>query len=52
METKGAVLDKTYLTTVPTVIAWDGCAQSEASAISPEDGDDEEDIWKNMEYVS
>ena len=53
METKCGVLEKTYLTTVPTAIAWDGCTQLEASANGPKDGGDEEDdIWENMEHVS
>lgn len=53
MQTKGAILQKTYLTSVPTVIAWDGCTQAEAFATGPVDDDGEEDdIWENMEHVS
>ncbi|KAF9227973.1 hypothetical protein BS17DRAFT_746999 [Gyrodon lividus] len=46
-EEKGTVLDKAYMTTVPTVVIWD---QSDVKCMS---GTDEEDgdIWEKMVHV-
>lgn len=54
MEAKGAILEKTYLTSVPTAVVWDRCAQSEAPATrqAGTDEDDEDELWENMEHIS
>lgn len=47
-EDKGTVLDKVYMTTIPTVVVWDQCATVNLHTIAEED---EGDIWGQMKHV-
>ncbi|KAH0830526.1 hypothetical protein J3R83DRAFT_1978 [Lanmaoa asiatica] len=47
-EEKGTVLDKVYMTTIPTVVVWD---QSAAGNTHTTAEDDEGDIWEQMKHV-
>lgn len=47
-EEKGSVLDKMYMTTVPTVVIWD---QNAARNLHTGAEDDEGDIWEQMKHV-
>ncbi|KAF8559531.1 hypothetical protein OG21DRAFT_1502774, partial [Imleria badia] len=47
-EQKGAVLDKVYMTTVPTVVIWDESAVGNLHANTEED---DGDIWEQMKRV-
>ena len=47
-EEKGTVLDKVYMTTVPTVVIWD---QSAAGNLHANTEEDEGDIWEQMKHV-
>lgn len=47
-EEKGTVLDKVYMTTVPTVVIWD---QSSARYPHTTAEVDEGDIWEQMKHV-
>ncbi|KAF8959039.1 hypothetical protein BDZ97DRAFT_1906298 [Flammula alnicola] len=49
-ERKGTVLEKSYLTCVPTAIVWDKCISDNFSKESSTNEDDE--VWDNMENVS
>jgi ribosome biogenesis protein NSA1 len=42
------VLDKIYMTTVPTVVIWD---QSAAGNLHTNTEEDEGDIWEQMKHV-
>ncbi|KAF8902096.1 hypothetical protein CPB84DRAFT_1910183 [Gymnopilus junonius] len=49
-ERKGEVLEKTYLTSTPTIVVWD---KREVTKIPQENAteDDDDDVWENMEHV-
>lgn len=47
-EEKGTVLEKAYMTTVPTVVIWD---QSAAGNLYANTQEDEGDIWEQMKHV-
>ncbi|KAG8217475.1 hypothetical protein J3R82DRAFT_5620 [Butyriboletus roseoflavus] len=47
-EEKGTVLDKVYMTTVPTVVVWD---QSAAGNLQTTAEEDEGDIWEQMKHI-
>ena len=47
-EQKGRVLEKAYLSSVPTVVVWDRCLSDEPSVESHE----QDEVWNNMEHVS
>ncbi|KAJ3515803.1 hypothetical protein NLJ89_g1522 [Agrocybe chaxingu] len=42
---RGEVLDKWYLTTVPTVVVWD------KRAVSPREDEHNDDVWDNLEHI-
>ena len=47
-EEKGTVLDKVYMTTVPTVVIWDQSAVGNPHANTE---DNEGDIWEQMKRI-
>lgn len=47
-EEKGTVLDKVYMTTVPTVVIWDHSAANHSDTAAKED---EGDIWRQIKHV-
>ncbi|KAK7014906.1 WD repeat-containing protein 74 [Favolaschia claudopus] len=47
-EHKGEVIEKVFMTSVPSVVAWD-CVEAETPAPQPEAEDD--DVWDGMENV-
>ncbi|PPR06659.1 hypothetical protein CVT26_001201 [Gymnopilus dilepis] len=47
---RGDVLEKTYLTTIPTVVVWDKRLATQPAEEAPAEEDD--DVWENMEHVS
>lgn len=47
-EEKGSVLDKVYMTTIPTAVVWDQSAAGNLHEIAEED---EGDIWEQMKHV-
>ena len=49
LERKGGIIEKTYLTSVPTVIVWD---QLKASKTTIDDNTSEhDDLWDQIEHV-
>jgi len=47
-DNKGEVVEKVFMTSIPTVVAWDG-VESTAPAAEPEAEDD--DVWDDMENI-
>lgn len=50
LDHKGAVLEKIYVATVPTVVIWDETADTSKDVLSTEEQEDE--VWNDMEQVS
>jgi len=50
LDHKGAVLEKIYVATVPTVVIWDETADTDKDVLSTEEQEDE--FWNDMERVS
>ncbi|KAF7338337.1 hypothetical protein MVEN_02059200 [Mycena venus] len=48
-DNKGQVVEKVYMTSVPTVVAWDG-VESTTQAPEPE-AEDDDDVWDDMENI-
>ena len=49
LERRGGIIEKTYLTSVPTVVVWD---QQKANKTSMNDNTSEDDdVWDRMEHV-
>ena len=44
------MLEKTYLTIIPTVVVWDKRLATQPAEEAPAEEDD--DVWENMEHVS
>lgn len=53
MEQKGQVLEKSYLTSVPTTIVWDKhTPATTTNEASTEEESEDDEVWNNMENVS
>jgi len=50
LDHKGEVLEKVYVTTTPTVVAWDDTAESTEKMTPPSDEQDN-DVWDDLEQV-
>lgn len=48
---KGYVLDKVYVTSIPTAIAWDKRQAESSTASMDVVADDEDEVWQNMEVI-
>ena len=49
LERKGGIIEKTYLTSVPTVIVWD---QQKTSKTAMDDNTlEHDDLWDQMEHI-
>jgi ribosome biogenesis protein NSA1 len=51
VEKKGVVLDKIYMTSIPTVIIWDGHDMNLRAEDKESDSEDE-NVWNDMEGIS
>ena len=51
LERKGGTIEKTYLTSVPTVILWDQQKKSETTIDSDDNTLEHDDLWDRMEHV-
>uniref|UniRef100_A0A8H7Y5W5 Ribosome biogenesis protein NSA1 n=1 Tax=Psilocybe cubensis TaxID=181762 RepID=A0A8H7Y5W5_PSICU len=49
-EKKGQVLEKVYVTSIPTVVVWD--KQISAKAEIEETNEDDDEVWDTMEHIS
>lgn len=49
-DNKGQVVENVFMTSVPTVVAWDG-VEATTSAPVAEAEDDDDDVWDDMENV-
>lgn len=49
-ERKGKVLEKVYVTSIPTVIIWDKTIDK--TPLEESSAQDDDDVWNNMENVS
>jgi ribosome biogenesis protein NSA1 len=49
-EKRGEILDKVFLGSIPTVVAWDGAGDSTMTVPEEEEegGGDGDDVWDNM----
>ncbi|KAJ7685136.1 hypothetical protein DFH06DRAFT_1157559 [Mycena polygramma] len=47
-DNKGQVMEKLFMTSVPTVVAWDGV---HSATLNPEPVADDDDVWEEMENV-
>lgn len=50
LDHKGTVLERIYVTTVPTVVIWDETADEGKGVDTTEEQEDE--VWNDMEQVS
>jgi len=54
-EKKARVLEKVYVTSIPTVLIWDGCCEPVQAASQriegSDNGDDDDDVWDTMNNV-
>jgi ribosome biogenesis protein NSA1 len=47
LDKKGTVLERVFMTTIPTVVVWD----QEQDTVPVNEEDQEEDVWKGMKNV-
>ncbi|CAK5277717.1 unnamed protein product [Mycena citricolor] len=50
-ETKGSVVDKVFLPSIPTVVAWNGISDGPLSPGSETEHAEEDDVWDGMQDV-